>query len=719
MRRPCSRCRSLPLTVSLLAAVPTVCLGLSLLFASPALAADAATASLTVGVEHPLGLVDEELRVTVEGRLPESLEGTRLVIRVKGPAEPSQVGQSAPELPEAGKIAVDLGAVPTATLYPFSGEGTLGGESALTGTGGPAIAAVTRPRIGSLDDLRAGVLEAEVTIPPGVTARPGAYLIVAEVKSAGVVIGSGRVWAGKALPRETPLDLAFVWPASLGIHRDADGVFFDQVLEEAVSAGGDGDLFGLLTLADRFPKWHFTLALEPVLLTQLRDMADGYAGVDGSGAIVDHGPAALPAQAAAGAMEAFKGLAQDGGVELLVGPYSGADLALLAAEGWPDGVQQLQLGKQEMQQSLGLGATLKGGHLPGLGLTADSLSFYAQASIDYAVVSEALVALLTEPIPEGTDAVRARNADNDRLTLVFADSGLSARTAPPWDPSIFPAALAAELVGAAEDALVIAPDIGFSLVPKAYLDGIGRVLDEVDWLSTQTLTELLRAHGPDTRPVLLRTAVAAPGGYIEESQLAGLRAAHGLVEDLTRMADPTRAPVEEVLRLLFMAQSRWWSRPGISPLEATIGMTYAERAGSMAAQEMEKVRFSDSRPTSVIGSEGTLGLVVENHAGYPLRVTLALQTTGVSLPGGSSLEIELAAGRTTVPLPVVRTGQPCQVHAALLAGDTTLDEAAYELRFFTVITALPWLIAAGVLVLVVVFLFVYRSRRRRRATRAV
>jgi len=719
MRRPCSRCRSFPLTVSVLAAVLAICLATPLVSTSAASAGEVSVFPLDVEVDRPLSLVDEETRVTIGGGLPTPLAGTRLVVKVEGPAEPSQVGQSAPELPEAGKIAVDLGVTPILTVYPSSLEGVPADGSALTGVAGSAATLGATARIGPPHELEAGVLEAEVTIPSGLMGRPGAYLVVAELKSAGVVIASGRLWVGKALPRETPLDLAFVWPASLGIHRDADGVFFDQVLAEAVSAGEEGDLLGLLTLAERFPGWHFTLALEPVLLTQLRDMADGYAGVDGSGAIVDHAPATPPAQAAAEAMETFKGLALNGGVELLVGPYSGADLALLAAEGWPDGVQQLQLGKQEMQQSLGLGVTPKGGHSPGFGLTAESLSFYAQASIDYAVVSETLVALLTEPLPEGTDAVRARNADNDRLTLVFADSALSARMAAPWDPSIFPAALAAELVGTAEDALVIAPDIGFSLVPKAYLDGVGQVLEEVDWVRTQTLAELLRAHGPDTRPVLLRTAVRASGGYIEESQLAGLRVAHGVVEDLTSMADPTRAPVEEVLRLLFMAQSRWWSRPGISPLEATIGMTYAERARLLAGQEMEKVRFLASRPASVMGSRGTLDLVAENDAGYPLTVTLALETAGVSLPGGSSLEIELAAGRTTIPVQVVRTGQPCKVQAVLLAGDTTLDETAYELRFFTIVTALPWLIAAGALVLAALFLVAYRSRRRHRTTRAV
>ena len=56
----------------------------------------------------------------------------------------------------------------------------------------------------------------------------------------------------------------------------------------------------------------------------------------------------------------LKDLAGQERVEMAVSPYSGADLGMLAAEGWRDGFEQIQMGKQELQQTLGLGAPLDG-----------------------------------------------------------------------------------------------------------------------------------------------------------------------------------------------------------------------------------------------------------------------------------------------------------------------------------------------------------------------
>ncbi len=717
MRRARFRCPLL-LATCVLAVVFGTCLSLLPFFSGSALA-EAAVVPLSVSVNRPLSLTGEELRVSVAGRSLGQLVDTRLVIRLKGPAEPSQVGQSNPEIPDAGKIAVDLAAVPTTTIYTVPGE-SLVAEPAASTEGADSVTTTTvAPRVGSLGDLRAGVLEAAVTIPNRFLQRPGAYLLVAEVKAAGEVIASGRVWMGRAAPRETPLDLAFIWPVALGIHRNAEGVFFDQVLEQAVSeVDGDGGLRGVIGLAEHFPDWRFTLAPEPVLLTQLRDMADGYTRISEDGDSVEVPSDARPARDAAELVKGLRGLAERRRVELLVGPYSGADLGVLAAEGWRDGLQQLQLGKQELQQGLGLAEPLQGGYPPDLALTSDGLSYYAQASIDHVVVADTLTTLLTEPITAGTVSVRARNTNNDRLTLVFAHSRLSARLTSPWDPGVFVAALAAELATNAVGAMVVTPNIGFTLVPVVYLEAIGRILEGVEWVRTQTLSDLLNAHGPDTRPVHLKTSVVVPGGYIEESLLADLRVAHGAVGRLVAIADPTRTPVEEVLRLLFIAQSRYWSRAETSPQEATIGMAYAEKAKEMAQRELDRIRFWDSRPGSIMGSQGTVGVVVQNDAGYPLTVMLELEAVGMSLPEGELRRVEIAPGRTEIPVRVVGHGGPYELRAALVAGDSALDKISYELRFVTITAVVPWAGAGIVILLLILFLIVYRSKRNRRRAKA-
>jgi hypothetical protein len=703
MRLAGSRCRFSPVAAVVLAVALGVFASSVVFLAGFASAADAAAAPLTVSVDHPLSLLDEEVNVTIGGQISGSLNGCRLVVRVKGPAESSQVGQSTPEVPEANKIVVLLGANTTATT-PASATTTTT-ETANTGTAA---------------DLAAGKLNAEVTVPAGMPARPGAYLLVVEVKLAsGTVVARGQAWVGKAAPRDTPLDLAFVWPVSLGIHRDADDVFYDQVLEKAIApaADGAGDLRGLLGLSGRFSDWDFTLALEPVLLTQLRDMAGGYDRLDASGnkvAVTEDDPAA---QDAGEVLTALKGLGTDESVEIAVGPYSGADLGILGTQGWRDGFEQIQMGKQEVQQTLALGAPPKGGYSP-LGLTTESLGYYAEASVDHVVVDAALAGFLTEPIETGTIAVRARDIENGRVTLIFASSGMSAHMAAPWDAGVFAAALAAELATGGRDAMVLTPRVEFALVPEAYLESIGEMLESAQWVRTQTLTGLLRAHAPDTRPILLKTEAGMPQGYIEESLLTDVRAAHEVVTDLAEIADATRAPVEKAHALLYFAESSWWSRLQTSPREASIGLKYVEKARVLAQGELDKVRLLGIGSTLIVGNEGVLGLALQNDANYPVSVDLRLEGDGVTVTDGEVLEIELAPGRTEIPVGVRNAEGSHTLDVTLLAGTSPLDTASHSLRFLTIMTVLPWMVAVVLVLGLGVFLLVRRRLRKRHPAQA-
>jgi len=77
---------------------------------------------------------------------------------------------------------------------------------------------------------------------------------------------------------------------------------------------------GLLALSDRFPAWNVTLAVEPILLTQLRDMTDGYVYVGSAGEPMDAGENELAAQNAALALSELSDLAARESVEVVVSP---------------------------------------------------------------------------------------------------------------------------------------------------------------------------------------------------------------------------------------------------------------------------------------------------------------------------------------------------------------------------------------------------------------
>jgi hypothetical protein len=634
-----------------------------------------AVGSLTVTAQKGLSLVTESEALTIQGPGLLSSSQTTIVIHLSGPATITQLSETSPLLANAGTVTYTVD--PAADMSP---DGSIHGR---------------------------------IVIPSGTLPAPGAYLAQVEVVGGTVIQATGSLWFGKVASQQDSIDVACVWPLTLGIHRNADGVFFDRVLEDVVAGanGGSDEVAGLTALAGKFPNWEFTLAVEPIVLSQLRDMADGYARVDDAGVRQEVRADEEPAKNAAAALSALKDLLASEKREVAVTPYAGPSMEALAKKGWRDGLQQLQLGKQVAQQILGLSGTVSGAYAPDLDITTDSLASYGQASIDHVVVSSSVAADLVESTPAGAVTARVRDKDNQRVTLVFADEQMQALMSPPWDIGLFYAGLAAELASGSRSALVITPAPGATIPPAAYLQAVGYALQQFSWMRTVTVSGLVRAHSPGSRPVLLDRSSPASPGYIAQGMQAGIEAAHQAVEDIADAAGPGRQLIENAQALLYTAESRWWSLPDTSPKVASVGLLYAERARALAEAELAKVTTAGFRSTSIHGRGGTVGLLIDNAATYPVKVEVRLEPEGMTLPDGKSLQVEAQPGRTEIPIRVTKNRGTPHLRATLAAGTHILGTTAHSVRFVTVIVFLPW--AVGTLVVIAIAAATVLTVRRR------
>ena len=210
------------------------------------------------------------------------------------------------------------------------------------------------------------------------------------------------------------------------------------------------------------------------------------------------------------------GLAARESVEIVASPYTGADLGLLAAEGWRDGLEQVQMGKQELSPHWRWRLLWPARMHPtsvSLARVLPTTPMRPWTTWSWAPTCKALSA---ETVAPGTVAVRAENTEGDRVTLVFAPSDLSAAVG---------RALGCERLQRSscrrawprlrEVALVIAPRDVFGLMPLQYVQKIGEILTSQSWIRTQKLQELLGAHSPDSRPVLLQETAPQLEDYIE------------------------------------------------------------------------------------------------------------------------------------------------------------------------------------------------------------
>ena len=673
----------------------------------------AAAGALTVTMDRSLTLVNETPGITVSGEAIAALSsGDTLAVRIAGPAALSQVAQTDPTLPDVGSFTVAVDSLPS----------------------------VARP---SPSELHLPVPLASLP------ASPGAYRITVDLRSADVLAATGSTWLGRVALRSTPLDLAFVWRAALGIHRGPDGSFFDTTLEQACAPGA-ATAPGARRLRLRIPKlrpqppapqaqappprlrspavfrrcsrfpanspigtsaWVSNPSCSPNCATW-RTATPGPVRSGAGTKVVAGDPAA---KNAAAVLAGLAGLADSSAIEVAVSPYASPDLGLLATQGWRDGFEQVQLGKQEVVQTMSLALPPSGAWSPGLDLTTGSLGDYGEASIDHVLVDAALAADLNEPIAAGAVAVRAHDDKNDRVTLVLADSELRKLMAPPWDPGVLFAGIAAVLASSDRDALVLTPSPDFTLAPGEYLDAIGEELQKDVWIRTQTMTGLLRAHPPGTRPVLLSRDPVPLSGYIGETIFSAVQSAHAAIDDLAVVADPASLPLENARRSLYLAESRWWSRPGASPDQASAGLGYAVEAQTVAKGELDKIKFTGTKPALILGHAGQVKLVARNGADYAVTVEVRLAGAGLRFPQGDVVKVRLEAGGNEIAVPVVGTSSSRELTATLVAGSSVLDKTTTSLRFVTLTDILPWAGLAVLVIVVAVLAILYlRSRKVRR-----
>ncbi len=655
-----------------------------------------AAEQLTLTTDDGLTLVGQSVTITIAGPFGGGFEDTTAVVRLSGPGRPSVTGHTWPQ-----------------------------------------AATFTQP----LGDLT-GRQTVTVTVPTEMPATPGGYLVTVELHPAGApatagtpattgtpatagtpattvdptILTSGQIWIGKVGAPDKSIDIAFVWPVALGVHRDASGAFFDQTLENAVSpnVGDAGNLNGLFAMANEFPDWHFTLGVEPILLAQLSTMASGYTRLDASGGSEQVKPGDAGAQNASKALAAFKEVANLDNVEIDAMPYASPSLGMLATEKWRDGFLQMQLGKQEIQDTLGLTSPPVGGYPIDLDVTTDSLASFAQASIEYAVVDQRLKTDLNEPLAAGAATVRARDLENNRLTLALASSELLTDMKPPWNVDVFFAGLAASLAAGRGGALVITPGADYTIPPVAYLRAIGTALSRMPWINTLTLGDFVKANSPGTRPIFLSRYTSTVEGYVGESLLESLRSAHQVVSDLAQATDAVDTPVDDAQLLLYAGESRFWFMPEAGPRLASVGLAYADAADKLAAGELAKVKFGGASPVTAWGSDAQLRLPVENKAGYPLKVVIAVEGSGLNFPKGPRFAVELPAGETVVSIPVKASGRSAKASATLTIGTTLVDSKSISMRFVTVKTVLPWALAVVVVLGIFAMLFLFWRKRRRK-----
>jgi len=583
------------------------------------------------------------------------------------------------------------------------------------GPGLPSDGGADWPVVGTVEqdlgDL-SGAVDLHVALPASAFPREGGYRVTVTVSSGDARQMSATVWLGRVGDLPTDIELALVWPVMVGVHRDPAGAFIDEVVQQAVLPDADtaGSLYALFRVIDQYPSWHMTLGVEPLLLGQMKDLSNGYVQLADDGTRTQVGKEDRSAQQAVRAIDVFRAVADLESVQVIPTPYASPDLSFVAQEGWPDGFDQIQVGKTEIQSILQLTSVPDALYPPGLDMTTDALSLLGQASIDYALARGGVAADLVEKPADPRQPVRARDLKNGRVTLVFADEELRAALAPPWDAGRFAAALASLLASGAQGPFAASSAEDYGWPPAGYLADIGDLLTSAPWIGTRTLAELLAEHPPDSRPILLSRYGGYVEGFVAQAYVESLRRAQKAALDLEQATDSDRAPLDQLRLLLMQAESRYWFVRGVDPRIANLGFSYVKAASDLVAGEFDKVDVAGDKSVVVMGRKGDLPVAVVNRAGYPLDVQIVLSGEGVEFPKGTITAATLQPQENVFSFPArFSQGSPV-VKVRVMAGTTLVDETTIRVRSISAGSVVPWAIGV-VLLLAAAFVLLRRLRR--------
>jgi uncharacterized protein YfaS (alpha-2-macroglobulin family) len=109
-----------------------------------------------------------------------------------------------------------------------------------------------------------------------------------------------------------------------------------------------------------------------------------------------------------------------------------------------------------------------------------------------------------------------------------------------------------------------------------------------------------------------------------------------------------------------------------------------------------------------MGDEGEVPVAVINRTGYPLKVTLRIEGTGLRLDGETSRNVTLGPQENIVRIPVKVMDGSGTVSVAVLSGSSRLEEEVVTVRAVSLNVVVPWALGVGLVVVVLVVLLLRR-----------
>jgi hypothetical protein len=477
------------------------------------------------------------------------------------------------------------------------------------------------------------------------------YPVKVQVESNGLAVASLRTVLVFVDERPlVPLDVSVTFVLDAPMRMQPDGSFVDDTLERHISP--QGRLETLVASVEANPI-ACTLAVSPLLLEQLTQMARGYR-VTGQGEPRTVRPADPPARQAASLVARVRELARLPNVEVVPLPYASPPLPALVEGGLTADLEaQLQLGARTLEERLGIPPTASLLRPPASDVTPRTVEALKDLEID-GLILDADAA----PPPPGLiltpSSVASLRAGPDRSMLAVApDPAVEARLdGAADDPRLRTQQVIGELSAMYLEqpsvdrgvALIVGeddnPDPGF-LGPL--VRALARTPPPVRWLRPVTVTRLL--VGGEEAPAQRRVADGRSPTYPEGVRV-GLTVARRSISELTSISASQSALPSRLQRLLLTSESRWLLG------HEDRAVAYLDTVTEQVRTELQKVEPPAFTSVTLTSQRGVIPVTLRNLLGYEARVRVTLSSARLEFLGGGSREVTLTRPVQAFTFPV-------------------------------------------------------------------
>jgi Family of unknown function (DUF6049)/Glycosyl hydrolase family 57 len=441
---------------------------------------------------------------------------------------------------------------------------------------------------------------------------------------------------------KVPLNVSLTFVLDAPLRMLPDGSFVDGALADQLGETGRLEVIVGALEERSFPK---TLVIGPLLLVQLRSMADGYRLRQGS-SVVDVGPGEVTAVRARDMLARIRGLAGEPNVELVALPYASPSIPSLTIPQLGEDLRaQLSRGRRVVAEALAVPPSETVIEPPGGALTETAVAALADTGIETlllrAIGLEPLSGLTLSPPPVGVlEAGHGRSLD-----AVITDPGVDERLDDvPDDPR-----LRAQLVVGELSALFFespSNDRGVSIVidetlaPSvrflaALIAPLTRVPDEVAWLRPAKASRLLTTIGPDEPEPPRRLLEPTPGRRFSSAFLTEMTLTQSALQQYASVAGENAPLLDRLRGLRFAAESRWLLA------EEEVALGYLQAARSAVDREFAKIEPPVPTTIRLTSRNGLIPLTIHSSADYAMRVALILRSQRLEFIGGARKEVTL------------------------------------------------------------------------------